>query len=96
MDRDFYTTTDLRSPETLERLVLERITAWRPVEARPGAVILFEVYRRPVHVGLVLSRSDFVHSYGGQETTILRLDNPSWSDRIRGYYDTADSSVYRP
>ena len=96
MTREFYSAADVRSPEAVERMMLERMGAWAEVPARPGAVVLFRVFGRNAHVGLVLSSSDFVHSFGGQETTILRLDDRAWSDRIRGFYDTAEPSVYRP
>lgn len=96
MTREFYTAADVRSPEAVERMILERAGAWSEVEPRPGAVVLFRVFGRNAHVGLVLSGADFVHSFGGQETTILRLDNPAWSGRIRGFYDTdRQPSVYR-
>lgn len=91
------TPAEVRSVDRVEELVLAGVQAWRPVECRPGAVILFEVRKRLAHVGLVLSATDFVHSFGGEETTILPIDRRPWSARIRGFYDTADEpSVYRP
>lgn len=87
---------EVRSVDRVEALILEGMAAWQPVECRPGAVILFAIKDRPAHVGLVLSASDFVHSFGGQETTILRLADRPWSKRIRGFYDTAPPSVPRP
>lgn len=88
MGNDYYSALDVRDPETVERLLLERMDQWDQVGPVPGAVILFHVFGRDAHVGLVLTATDFVHSFGGQETTILRLDDPQWSRRIRGYYDT--------
>lgn len=88
MGNDFYSAVDVRDPEKLEKLLLARLVAWRPVDPTPGAVIVFRVFGRDAHVGLVLTATDFVHSFGGQETTILRLDDPQWSPRIRGCYDT--------
>lgn len=96
MTRDAYTAADVRSPERVEELVLERVGLWRPGDARPGAVILFQVFGRAAHVGLVLSSTDFVHSFGGQETTILRLDAPAWGHRVRGFYDTEHDGDHRP
>lgn len=88
MDGDFYSSLDVRSAERVESLIMERMGEWRPVEPRPGAVILFRVWNRDAHVGLVLSPTDFVHSFGGEETTILRLENDKWAKRRRGFYDT--------
>lgn len=96
MGRDFYTAADVKSAATVEGMIRDRSAAWVPVQAAPGALILFEVFGRAAHIGLVLSGTDFVHSFGGQETTILRLDHPAWSRRIRGFYDTADPRLSRP
>lgn len=97
MARDSYSFSDLRSPERREELIRERIALWRPVSARPGAVIVFRAFGCDSHVGLVLSASDFIHSLGGQETTILRLDDVTWFPRIRGFYDTEnDDRAPRP
>ncbi len=91
---DTYTSTDVASSAEVERLVHASLSQWVQVPPRPGAVIVFRVFDRDAHVGLVLSRSDFVHSFGGQETTILRLDDHSWSRRIRGFYDTSDDAPH--
>lgn len=105
MGRDFYTVADVRSWETIESLVAERMGAWElvapfaaeePLAVRlarlatlpPGSVLLFEVFQRRAHIGLVLSAANFVHTFGGQDTTILRLDDSTWAHRVRGAYDT--------
>lgn len=88
MGREFYTAADVASAETVESLIRERLSLWRSVGQRPGAVVLFEIFGRTAHIGLVLTAREFVHSFGGTETAILRLDDPSWSRRVRGFYDT--------
>jgi len=92
MGSDFYTSADAMHPDTVEALIRRRLDDWRPVPVRPGAVLLFSIFGRAAHMGLVLTASDFVHSLAGQDTTILRLDDPSWSRRIRGSYDTSDAA----
>lgn len=106
MGPESYSAVDVRDRDLVERLMLERMGLWRELErfdeetgaeraARvgrlaPGAVILFSVFQRDAHVGLLLSPREFVHTIAGQGTTILRLDNARWSGRIRGAYDTRD------
>jgi cell wall-associated NlpC family hydrolase len=93
-----YTSADVASRERVEELIAARMGGWEETEIRPGAVLLFRTFGRDCHVGLVLTRSDFIHTFGGTETTILRLNDPHWARRIRGAYDTRrqDRGLYQP
>lgn len=105
MDPAEYTVRDVKDLDLVADLMAARRGLWRelarfedepPAERvrqvgtlRPGAVILFSVFGRDAHVGVLLTRRDFAHTLAGQETTILRLDGDRWSSRIRGAYDTS-------
>ena len=102
MGRDFYSTLDVRDLAAVESMMAARMGLWRPLvlfedepgpvraravgSLRPGAVILFRVFERDAHVGLLLNRRDFLHTMAGQQTTVTRLTD--WARRIRGAYDT--------
>lgn len=81
------TASAARIAEVMEAQVRERLSAWTPCAARPGAVVLLEVFGRPAHVGLMLTPRDFIHAMAGCETVISRLDEPRWSNRVRGVFD---------
>lgn len=85
---ELYQALEVREPSKVEAIFAAQMAAgWRPVDLRPGAVLLFEVFGRAAHVGLALSRRDFIHALEGAETAIVRLDD-RWSSRLRGAYDT--------
>lgn len=84
-----YTALDVRRPAEVERLILEHLAEWREVPVGPGAVLLFEIFGRRAHVGLMLTSREFVHTLAGQETAIVRLAGSIWQDRLRGAYELA-------
>lgn len=88
---DAYTAADGVTParlaDTTERLIRERLAAWRPVPARAGAVALLNVFDRPAHVGLMLTEVEMLHAFGRAATTIERVDSPRWAHRVVGFYD---------
>lgn len=86
---EVYSALDVKRPDEVERLILEHLSAWEEVEVRPGAFLLFEVFGRRAHVGLMLTRRDFVHTLAGQETTIVTLAGSTWQNRLRGAYELA-------
>ena len=92
---EVYSAADARDLGRVEELVRERLDAWRPVDVRPGAALLFRVFNRDAHVGLMLTRLEFIHTLAGQETTIVRLDDSRWANRLRGAYDTAPEATAR-
>lgn len=86
---EVYSVADVNDLEKVEGLIRKHLDAWRPVEVRPGAALLFEIFGRGAHCGLMLTATEFVHSLAGQETTLVRLDDSRWVNRLRGAYDTA-------
>jgi cell wall-associated NlpC family hydrolase len=58
--RDFATNAG-REAKTAE-MISREIAAWRPVDPGPGAAALFTLYGKPVHVGFMLNRRDFLHA----------------------------------
>lgn len=77
---------EARDPARVEALMLEQLSSWRRVERRPGAVVLFEIFGRKAHVGVVLTARDFIHVMAGSRTAIPSFD-ARWLSRVIGYYD---------
>ena len=53
---------------------------------RPLDVILFNILGYPIHVGLYLTESDFLHCYRNTNSCIERLSSVTWNRRINGIY----------
>ena len=68
------------------QLIAERLGAWRPVEAQPGAVVHLNWLGRSGHVGLMTSRTGFVHADMGVGTTLADLDDRDCLYRAVGFF----------
>lgn len=79
--------------EAIRALVEGARPAWRRVE-RPqaGDLLLMRVAGRPIHVGVVVNRAQFLHAEKRIGTVIERLASPIWSRRIEGAYRYAAAS----
>lgn len=65
----------------------ELVTRWREVSREDmGDVVLFRVRGEPCHVGLVIARAKFLHSFEGTQSCMERYDAPKWRQRIFGFY----------
>lgn len=65
----------------------ELATTWSPVAApQPMDGILLRVDGRPLHVGLVLDRTRFLHVEEGKETCVQEFDGLEWRQRVLGFY----------
>jgi cell wall-associated NlpC family hydrolase len=65
----------------------EIVTRWREVShERLGDVILLRVKGQPCHVGVVIARGKFLHSFEGTQSCVERYDNLKWGRRKLGFY----------
>lgn len=83
-----YTAQQSASLADVERMILANLAAWRPVEVRPGAVLLIHWFGRSAHVGCYLGGGEFIHALAGHGTSIVPLTR--WSRKVRGAYEIAD------
>ena len=83
---DAYNAVDFQQPDKIADIISERMEGWRPVEERPGAVLLFRTLGAACHVGLYLERGQFIHALHKCDTVIVPLD--SWKGRLVAAYDT--------
>lgn len=62
---------------------------WLPVDftdRRPFDAVLFKVHGRPLHVGLVVAPSWFLHIQKGHDAAVERFDSLTWRDRREGVF----------
>lgn len=83
-----YSKADAESVDAVERMILANLAAWRPVEIRPGAVLLIHWFGRDAHVGCYLGGGEFIHSLQGHGTSIVPVAR--WARKLRGAYDIVD------
>ncbi len=82
---DYIATADRGSvPEAIESGLR---AGWRRVEqAQGGDLVVFRIFGRCMHVGLLLERPWFLHTQEGACSTVERLDAAVWARRIEGFY----------
>jgi hypothetical protein len=51
--------------------------------------VLLRIGGRPLHVGLMLDGTRFLHVDRGIETCVQEIDGIEWRDRVLGYYRLA-------
>ena len=65
----------------------EIVTRWREVSPEKlGNVILLRVRGEPCHVGVVVARGKFLHSFEGTQSCVERYDSLKWRRRTMGFY----------
>ena len=73
--------------DSVANAVEDQMPKWDKVDhPRPLDVILFNILGYPIHVGLYLTESDFLHCYRNTNSCIERLDSVTWNRRINGIY----------
>lgn len=83
----FYTRADADDAERRAALFEAGALAWRPCEAAPGTVALFNMLGRPAHVGLLLTRRIFIHARDESTGTVIEEMAGPWARRLVGYFD---------
>jgi len=71
----------------VDRLIRNQDVAQRLNRPEIGAIVVMSLippYEH--HLGVVISRNEFIHIRQNTRVTISRLDSPLWRDRIRGFY----------
>lgn len=72
----------------VERSVLSGINdGWSRVDNPvDGDVVLFNIYGKPVHVGMVAGQDYFLHSPEDDFSRRERLSDRMWKNRVEGFY----------
>jgi cell wall-associated NlpC family hydrolase len=65
----------------------EIVTRWCEVSSEQlGDVVLLRVRGQPCHVGVVVARGKFLHSFEGTLSCIERYECPKWARRVEGFF----------
>ena len=65
----------------------EIVTRWHEVSPEKlGDVLLLRVRGEPCHVGVVVARGKFLHSFEGTHSCVERYDGLKWRCRTMGFY----------
>ena len=54
--------------------------------AEEGCIVLLKVKGIECHIGTVISGNSFIHTLGGHDSCLERLDSAMWVKRIEGFY----------
>lgn len=80
----YHSTTD---KVCIPRLVDKEQQNWEKVEApQEGDVILFALAGKPMHVGIMIDKQQFLHITRGINACIEKISSPVWVNRIQGFY----------
>lgn len=78
------------SRDQLEIVIRQRkeiLPQWVKVnEPKKGDGVLFLIGGRPIHMGLMLSRSKFLHTEAKINTVIESINSMIWKKRVEGFY----------
>jgi cell wall-associated NlpC family hydrolase len=83
------TIPDVLSPDEQSRIatvVDKECQIWTPCQIGPGAVVTFRIGRYVSHVGLMLSKSKFIHIWEGSNLGVAVENISAWERRIAGVY----------
>ena len=83
---DGYTAAEDRAsvPQAIRRGLRD---GWRQLERpEPGALVVFAIGGLPMHCGIVVTPTRFMHVLRGIDVALERLDALMWVRRIEGYY----------
>ena len=88
----FYASLDVFNHKTLRRTVQSVAKQGWILTERPmlADLLLFSIEGRPMHVGVALSATEFLHIQQGTNSVVGRM-NRFWLPRLRGVYRYADS-----
>ena len=64
---------------------------WSQIECKnwkyeEGDVVVLNIYGLPVHCGIAVSPTQFLHAMDGRVSGVESLSDMRWRKRIRGYY----------
>ena len=85
----------------ISRLFTEGLPSWESVEPRPGAVILFRIEGKPLHVGIIITGPNdekfdpgyFLHSEQDVDSCFEQYGSIRWAKRIVGFFEYAPAKA---
>lgn len=80
---------DVRSPAQqalIADLLGNEVQQWTPCHRGPGAVLTFRIGRYISHVGMMLSQTQFIHTWEGARLGVAVERVADWERRITGAF----------
>ena len=81
---EYDSTTDLTEMGESVKLTIDRYIRLDAPEE--GCIVLIKVKNIECHIGIVISDKLFMHTLGGHDSCVERLDSKHWEKRIEGFY----------
>lgn len=82
--KEYESTGDTRAnAELYKRATASLIPGWIEVEEKQeGDILVLKVNARPVHVGVVASKNNFIHCWQGAGSTVESYTSRLWKSRV--------------
>lgn len=63
------------------------VGSWGRVETpKEGDIVIFNVYGKPSHVGVMVNKSEFIHVEQNGITEVDSIRSGTWKARVEGFY----------
>ena len=78
----------------ITELVAQYKEGWERKEtAEPGDCVLFNILGEPMHIGVMLDSTRFIHVREGSDTVVDSITNTKWERRVEGIYRYTSNAV---
>jgi len=71
----------------IELLIKDQIVNWMPIDkVKPFDIVIMNIMGSPVHTGLIINKTQMIHTLPGHNSVCNKYDDPRWKKRIQGFY----------
>lgn len=83
-----YACEDRKNKKQIYEAIERNIQDWKKIyTVDPGkSVILINIHSFPIHMGLVVSKTEMIHTMKNHASVMETFTSFKWSTRIEGYY----------
>lgn len=65
-----------------------KLTDWHEIDAPiGGSIVVFNIGGKPLHCGVMINPTQFLHCLKGRNSCIESLSSLQWSKRVHGFYE---------
>jgi sulfur carrier protein ThiS len=91
----FSTNYHIEDNERIQELISQYQEGWDRVDTPSnGDVVLFKVFGEPIHLGIMLDNSQFLHIRENRDSVVENIGSSRWKSRVEGFYKyTAKSNI---
>lgn len=78
---------DTKDKLSIPLLIYEERQRWQKVDTpQEHDVVVFNIAGIPIHVGVMISQTHFIHATKNINCCIEKIDSLMWRNRVEGYY----------